>query len=149
MSRIHREALLPYSAERIFDLINDVERYPEFMDGCSAATILEQDDERMVARLELQKSFVRQSFTTENRLQRPERISLRLVDGPFEALEGEWLIRALGPDGCKVTLDLQVKSGDSLIMRAAVSLFEQTANRLVDAVSARAEKLYGGGDHGA
>ncbi len=94
MTTISRSALLPYSADQVFELINDVSAYPQFMDGCVGAEVLSESDDAMVARLDLSRAGVRQSFTTRNALQRPIEIKLELVDGPFEAFTGRWTLLA-------------------------------------------------------
>src|SRR5688572_16491757 len=106
MIRIQRSALLPYSAERLFDLVNDVAAYPDFLEGCTGAIILESSEQSITARLHLKKAGISQSFATRNQLQRPEKITLQLVEGPFEQLQGEWRFATLAEDACKVSLDL-------------------------------------------
>jgi len=148
MPRIERSALLPYSAERLFDLVNNVSAYPQYMEGCVGATILSFDHTVMEARLDLRKGGISQSFATRNRLEKPERIVMELLDGPFEQLNGEWLFRSLARDACKVSLQLEFQvRRDALhhgaMASAAGKLFEGVSNNLVDAVFKRAHALYG------
>jgi ribosome-associated toxin RatA of RatAB toxin-antitoxin module len=148
MPRIERSALLPYSAERLFDLVNDINAYPQYMEGCVGATILSFNQTVMEARLDLRKGGVSHSFATRNRLEKPERIVMELLDGSFDQLNGEWLFRSLASDACKVSLHLQFQvRSDSLHQgvagKAAGKLFEGVANNLVDAICKRANALYG------
>ena len=143
MTHIARSALLPYSAERLFELVNDIARYPEFLEGCVDATILSRTDDIVEARLELSKHGVRQQFSTRNQLVRPEKIILQLLNGPFEALHGEWHFKALASDACKVSLDLHFEMQQALTQRAAEKMFESVANNLVRSLCQRAAKLYG------
>ena len=112
MTHIERSALLPYPADKLFDLVNDVLAYPQYMDGCVGATILMQDESTMEAALELRKGGITQRFTTRNKLHKPQKIVMELLEGPFDSLQGEWTFKALATDACKVSLDLhfQVKS---------------------------------------
>jgi len=144
MTRIERSALLPYSAEKLFDLVNDVRAYPLYMDGCVKATVLSDTPAMVEARLDLRKSGVSQSFSTRNRLERPQRIAMELLDGPFEYLQGEWLFRALASEACKISFHLEFRMQGSVapVNRAAGKLFEGVANNLVDAVCQRAHALY-------
>lgn len=143
LTTIQRSALLPYSARSMFELVNDVAAYPRYMDGCVAAEVLDHGEGFMVARLDLSKGGVRQSFTTRNTLYPHERIELELVDGPFKRLSGVWLFKPLADEACKVSLELSFEF-DNLVARiASSSLFAHVANHLVDAMSRRATTLYG------
>ena len=140
---ISKTALVPHTAEQIFTLINDIERYPDFLDGCTGASIVSQSDTEMQATLELSKHGIQQSFTTKNLLTKNERVHMSLADGPFESLTGEWTIAALADQGCRLSLDLQFTMGNSLMFRLAAPLFEQMGNRLLDAVVAEAGRRFG------
>jgi ribosome-associated toxin RatA of RatAB toxin-antitoxin module len=143
MTTISRSALLPYSADQIFELINDVGAYPQFMDGCVGAEVLSESDDAMVARLDLSRAGVRQSFTTRNALQRPLEIKLELVDGPFESFAGRWTVLALNEQACKVSLFLSFTLNSSILSAAARQLFNGAANSMVDAMVKRAKVVYG------
>ena len=84
MTIIQRSALVPYAADAMYQLVNAIEAYPQFMDGCVGAEILSQDDTQMEARLDLAKAGMRYSFVTRNQLYPPHRIQLTLVEGPFD-----------------------------------------------------------------
>ena len=141
MPRVYREALLTQSAAEMFELIADIESYPEFMDGCVGSKLVKTGENQVEARLDLEKKGIRQNFTTRNTLTPNERVEMDLISGPFKKLWGEWVIREVD-SGCKVTLTLEFDMGGSFLMRMASGLFEETANRLVDAICARATELY-------
>ena len=143
ITRIAKSALLPYAAEQLFDLVNDIAAYPQYMDGCAAATILSATDETVEARLELNRAGITQAFATRNRLQRPTVIDMDLLEGPFTALTGRWQFQALAPEACKVSLDLRFELDGKLASLAAGRLFESVASNLVDALCRRAHALYG------
>ena len=88
MTVIDRSALLPYSASQLFELVSDVESYPDFMEGCVGAQVLSRDASLVEARLDLARGGIRQSFSTRNRMQVAEKITLELIDGPFDAFAG-------------------------------------------------------------
>ncbi len=144
MTVIERSALVPYPATALFDLVNDIEAYPQFMDGCVGAQILQRSESHIDARLDLAKTGIRYSFTTRNRLLPPDRIELTLVEGPFERFEGAWSFRALSPDACKVGLHLEFEMSGKLLSFAVKALFNGVANQLVDALVSRAHSLYRG-----
>ncbi|HCS28203.1 MAG TPA: ubiquinone-binding protein [Spongiibacteraceae bacterium] len=143
MTTISRSALLPYSAEQVFDLINDVACYPQFMDGCVGAEVLSESENAMVARLDLSRGGVTQSFTTSNALTRPSEIRLELVDGPFENFVGRWVLLSLNGQACKVSLFLNFTLSSSVLSVAAKQLFNGAANTMVDAMVKRAKSVYG------
>ena len=87
MTSINRSALLPYRARQLFDLVNDIESYPRYMDGCVGAQVLNREEGLVEARLDLSKGGVSQSFTTRNRMVDAQHISLELVEGPFDQLQ--------------------------------------------------------------
>jgi ribosome-associated toxin RatA of RatAB toxin-antitoxin module len=143
MTTIHRSALLPYSDRQLFQLVNDVESYPLYMEGCVGARVIHTDVTHMEARLDLARAGISQSFTTINELRPYEEITLRLKEGPFEALSGSWRFLRLAEDACKVSLDLEFRFSRSLFGAAAARLFDRVANNLVDAVVGRAAQVYG------
>ena len=123
MTNISRSALLPFPAQAVFDLINDVEAYPHYMDGCVGVEVQSRDERSMVARLDLSKGGLEQSFTTRNTLHPPKRIDLELVDGPFDRFNGEWTVLALNDAACKVSLHLKFKLANTMLSAAAKQLF--------------------------
>jgi ribosome-associated toxin RatA of RatAB toxin-antitoxin module len=143
MNEIRRSALLPYSADAIYQLINDVEAYPQYMEGCVGAEILARTEDSMDARLDLSRAGIRLSFVTRNTLTPSRSVRLKLIDGPFENLTGEWSLLALGGDACKVSLHLQFALTNSVVGVATRQLFNSVANNLVDALVKRANEQYG------
>jgi ribosome-associated toxin RatA of RatAB toxin-antitoxin module len=143
MIRIQRSALLPYSAEKLFDLVSDIPAYPNYLEGCAGAVILESSEQSVTARLHLKKAGISQSFSTRNQLYRPNKITLALVEGPFENLEGEWRFVTLAEDACKVSLDLTFRMQHTIAHKAGGKLIENVAGNLVNAVCLRAKTLYG------
>ena len=143
MTVIERSALLPHAVEQVFDLVADIERYPEFLEGCVGAEIHERGDETVTATLKLSRAVISHGFTTRNTMQRPERIELTLVDGPFDAFSGQWVFRALGDAACKTSLRLHFELASGLAGVAAGKLFDRVALDLVDAVVRRANQQLG------
>ncbi len=143
MAAIHRSALLPYSDAQLFVLVNDVEAYPQFMDGCVGAEVLHTDERHMEARLDLARGGISQSFTTVNELLPYESISLSLKEGPFENFAGIWRFQRLAEQACKVSLDLEFSLRGSLLGAAAAALLDGVTGNLVDAVVRRADEVYG------
>ncbi len=139
---VNRSALVNYSAQQMFDLVNDIEAYPQYMDGCVGAKILTREGDWLEARLELSKAGVSQSFVTRNQLQAPESMSMTLVDGPFKYLKGYWRFIALNETACKVSFDLEFELQSKLLGMAVGKLFESVASKQVDALCERAKQIY-------
>lgn len=132
MPTVRRSALVERRAERMFDLVNDIPAYPRRFAWCDQAQLLEQADERMVARLDLGVGSFRTWFTTENTLQRPHRIDMRLKDGPFKRLDGRWEFQPLGDRACKVSLTLEFEPSSRLLGPALALGFQGLADRMVN-----------------
>jgi ribosome-associated toxin RatA of RatAB toxin-antitoxin module len=143
MTRIVRSALLPYPAAHVFELVNDVERYPEFIPWCTGAEVMTTDVSTVVAALTVQQGRIRERFVTRNSLRFPERIELTLVEGPFRRFAGLWSFTRLGDAGCKVELDLDFEMSFGLVQKAFGGFFGRAAGSLVDAFCERARALYG------
>lgn len=142
-THIQRSALLPYPVKAMFDMVNDIERYPEFLPWCSAVHILEHQGETMRAEMVVAKGSLKQSFTTCNIIRPEEFIEMNLERGPFSSLHGVWRFTALNENACKITLDLSFEYAGALIRMTLGPLFTQAANTMVDAFCTRAKQLYG------
>lgn len=142
MTTIQRSALVPYSAQSMFDLVNDIEAYPQFMDGCAGAKILARSNDIIEARLDLAKGGMHYGFTTRNRLVPPERIEMTLIEGPFKTFRGEWTFHALRENACKIGLNLEFELSGRLLNFAARKMFDSVANHMVDALVRRANQLH-------
>jgi ribosome-associated toxin RatA of RatAB toxin-antitoxin module len=143
MRQIHRSVLVGASPERMFDLINDVERYPEFVPGCAAAQVLERGTDSLRARLTVGSGAMRTSFVTRNTLQRPHSIDMELDEGPLRSLAGKWRLTPVVAGemvGCRVDLDLAFETQGGLVGLAMGPAIERLAGSLVDAFVARARQ---------
>nr|WP_274608900.1 type II toxin-antitoxin system RatA family toxin [Lamprobacter modestohalophilus] len=140
---VKKSALVRHSAQQMFDLVADVEGYPRFLPWCHSAALLSRDEHELCGRIEVARLGVRQVFSTCNKLEPPERMYLRLKDGPFRKLSGVWTFTRLREDACKVELQLDFEFSGRLIDKAFGSVFGQIANSMVDAFCKRADEVYG------
>jgi ribosome-associated toxin RatA of RatAB toxin-antitoxin module len=135
--------LIPYSADQMYALVEDVVAYPEFLPWCIGATLHFKDEGFIEATLEMQRSGIKKSFRTRNTLQPGVAMGIALVGGPFRHLAGDWRFQQLGEDGSKVSLymefDFEGRMTDKLFGR----YFENTCNSLIDSFTKRAHKIYG------
>jgi ribosome-associated toxin RatA of RatAB toxin-antitoxin module len=140
---VQKSALVSYSADQMFDLVNDVDRYQQFLPWCRDSKVLSSDGELVRAKVEIAHGALHKSFTTKNRIQQGKVIEMRLEDGPFKQLEGFWRFQTLSETACKVSLDLQYEFSSRLIGIAIGPVFSQIANSMVDAFTQRAHDVYG------
>jgi ribosome-associated toxin RatA of RatAB toxin-antitoxin module len=142
MAHIIKTALVTFSAEQMYDLVEDVKAYPDFLPWCHGSEVREIHENEVSASVEFSMGGVTQSFTTRNTLQQPEKIQVCLEEGPFETLEGVWHFQALSDSACKISLDLQFSFANRLLEMAIGPVFHQIASTLVDSFCQRAEVIY-------
>ena len=142
MRKIERSALVMYSDEQMYRLVNDIEAYPRFMEGCTGAEILHRDEFSIEARLHLGKAGIQQTFVTRNRLEPPHTMHMALVEGPFSSFQGTWHFKTLNETACKVSLSLEFEFQNKVLDLAAGKWFEAVANKQVDSLCERAKVIY-------
>src|SRR5690606_7247782 len=138
-----RSALVATTPRRMFDLINDVERYPEFVPACSGARVLERSEEELRAELTVGAGLLKTTFATRNRLHPPGLIEMQLDSGPLKSLNGRWTltpVTAGNVEGCRVELDLSFEPHGTLAAMAMAPVIERLAGSLVDAFVGRARQ---------
>lgn len=142
MTIIKRSVTVPYTSEQMYNLVNNIESYPEFLPWCVSATVLSADEDEVQATLVLSYGGFRKSFTTCNRLQKNKMIEIRLVDGPLSQLEGFWRFETASDKTSVVMLDLEFEIAHKLFSLPFHAIFHQIANSLVDAFHQRAIAVY-------
>lgn len=134
---------MPYTAEAMYQLVADVETYPDFLPWCRSARIDKSNGDEVQASLEIARGPVKKLFTTRNQLQHGEAIRMSLVDGPFKHLEGEWRFKQLGKGGSKIELHLEFDFSSALLKATVGPVFNHIAETMMDAFCKRAHALYG------
>lgn len=142
MPIIQRSALVNYSAKAMYDLVNDVNAYPEFLPGCKDSKVLAREQHMMEASLLVAKAGVRQWFTTKNTLEPARHIHMQLIDGPFKRLTGGWTFSALSDEACKIELNLEFEFTSKLTELAFGKIFNALAASMVKAFTERAKQVY-------
>ena len=143
MAEVSRSALLMYSAQEMYQLVNDVNAYPEFLPGCSETAILVDEPNLMKASVKVSKAGISQTFVTENTLVTNQSISMNLIEGPFKHLTGGWTFTPLDEQACKVSLDLQFEFSSSIVELAFGRVFHELVGSMVKSFSNRAKAIYG------
>lgn len=144
MRSVSKSVLVPYAAAQMFELVDRVELYPQFLPWCGGTRVLAQGENRKSARIDIDYHGVRAHFTTDNVNHPSESIVITLKDGPFRHLHGEWHFKALGEHGCKVQFDLAYEFTTTLLGRVIGPVFSHIANTFIDAFVKRAENVYAG-----
>ena len=148
MAKYAEQRLLPYTPEQLFDLVADIERYPEFLPWCVGARIRERGDNRIKADLAIGFKMYRERFTSVVALEQPGRIRVTYSDGPFRYLENNWKFDAGPSGGCIVDFYVDFEFKSRLLQRVIEVLFNEAVRRMVAAFEARARYLYGSGTPG-
>ncbi len=142
MPSINKSQVVPYTSKQMYDLVNDVGAYPEFVPFCVASHVHVNAEDELQATLEFARGGFRKSFSTLNRLRPDKMVEIRLIDGPFKHLEGFWCFEPVG-EGCRISLDLEFEFSTRLLATLFGPMFHQLALMLVDAFCKRAEMVYG------
>jgi len=143
---VHKSVLIWYSPAEMYALVTAVADYPQFLPWCDHARVVESDVSGMTAEVGISFSGIRQSFTTRNDHIEGRQVAMRLVDGPFSHLDGQWNFVPLG-DGsqraCRVEFTLNYGFDNATLARLVGPVFDKIAGSLVDAFVKRAEQVYG------
>jgi ribosome-associated toxin RatA of RatAB toxin-antitoxin module len=137
---IRRSALVACPAAQTFDLIEAAEHYPEFLPWCADAVILERDNHLVVACITIELIGFRFRLTTRNPKRRPHWMAIHMEQGPFRRFEGEWRLKEIAADACRIDFDLRYEWRGALTERLAARFFGGVTDTLVDAFARRAEQ---------
>lgn len=143
MTVIQKSALVKFSAQQMFDLVNDIEAYPKFLPWCSGSRIIKREDDIVEAELVISKGGFKKSFSTRNKAEQGRRMTISLLNGPFSSLEGTWDFIPLREDASKISLDLEFEMSGKLASLAFGAVFNQICNTMVSSFTSRAKEVYG------
>lgn len=142
MARVEKTVLVSHTPARMFELVDRVEDYPRFLPWCGGSELHERDADHTLATIHIAYMGVRQSFTTDNAKRYPNEMRIRLRDGPFTALEGDWLFTPLGDDACKIEFRLEYVFSNRVLESLLAPVFSHISRTFVDAFVHRADELY-------
>ena len=143
MTRIERSAIVPFSSEKMFTLVDDIASYPLFLPWCKSTKIYSRENNEVKASIEISKAGINKSFTTRNQNNTFSSIELNLVDGPFKHLKGYWRFDELKPNACKVSLEIEFEFSSKLLSMTLGPVFSQICNTMVNSFVSRAQAVYG------
>jgi ribosome-associated toxin RatA of RatAB toxin-antitoxin module len=145
MHQVNRQAIVKYSADNMFALVNRVKDYPEFLKWCHESHIMEESDEQMIAGMTISLAGIKKQFTTKNVFSKDEKalsIDLCLIKGPFETLSGLWTFTYLHEQASKIELDLSFNFKSGFLNNAFKRAFGNIAQQLVSDFVNRASHVY-------
>lgn len=141
MRVVERSVWVPFEAEQMYKLVNDITKYPQFLPGCKGAEILFSGNNEIHAELMIEKSGFTQAFSTQNRLETNRRIEMNLLKGPFRHLTGVWEFKPL-EKGCEISFTLTFEFSSKLLDFSFGSIFESLVQTMVQAFTERAQVVY-------
>ena len=144
MPIINQKSLVAYSAEKMYQLVNQYQAYPEFLPGCVASRTLIQGEHLQTAELTISKAGISHKFTTRNTMIENCSIEMQWVDGPFKFLHGEWCFKPIDEQCCQISLYLEFEFSNPLIGMAFGKIFTHLTNKMIDAFKQRAKEVYNG-----
>lgn len=144
MPIIKQRALVPYSTKQMYELVNNYERYPEFVPGCVGGRTLTKSAVDLTAELTIAKAGIHQSFTTRNIMQEYSSIKMQLVEGPFRFLQGEWRFEEIDEQSCIISLELSFEFSNAVIAFAFGQIFTHLTSKMIEAFKLRAKEVYHG-----
>jgi ribosome-associated toxin RatA of RatAB toxin-antitoxin module len=142
MPLVERSALVSHSSERMYGLVNDVDRYQEFLPWCGGSKVLERGDDHMLASVTMAFHGLHKTFVTRNVLSPFEQVSMLLVEGPFETLHGDWYFKHLTESACKIEFKVEYSFANRLLSSLVGPVFKSMCDSMVDSFSQRANSLY-------
>ena len=143
MANVQKSLLIQHSAQRMYDLVNDIEKYPEFLPWCGGVEIYQSTPELMEAKININFKGVKQYFHTKNFQKAPTNIDMTFVSGPFKKFEGHWIFTSLAEDACKIEFSLHYEFSNFVLDKLIGPVFSVIANTFVNGFVKRANDLYG------
>lgn len=142
MPEIRRSALMPYPAQFMYDIVNDVDSYPVFLPWCGGVKIHKLDNFSMEASILMRGAGINHWFKTRNSMVPGKSIEMELVEGPFSKLDGRWSFTPIDSEGCKIELRLLFEMKQGLASTLIAPAFSRIANTMVDSFCDRARDQY-------
>ncbi len=141
MKKIFKEEEINVDVETIFNLINDIENYPSFLPWCTKTEVTKESDCKTIGKIFISKSLIKWNFSTRNHIDKNKSIALSLIDGPFDALNGQWSFISVDKNNTHVTLEIDYKFKNSLIEISIEPIFSTIMNSILKSFIDQAFKI--------
>ena len=134
---------LPYSPEQLYDLVAQVDRYPEFLPWCKASRITRREGDVFWADLVVAFKMFKERFSSKVRLIPKTGVDVEYIDGPFRYLNNSWRFEPSEDGGCIVDFYVDFEFRSKVLQTLIGVLFNEAVRRMVAAFEMRARELYG------
>ena len=132
MHRVRKNAIVFHSKNKMFRLVDLIENYPKFLPWCGSTKIIERNNNKTIASIEINYKGIKQTFTTENTKKINDKMIIKLINGPFKSLSGEWLFKELEKDSCQIELKLEYEFSNIILEKLISPVFNMIANTFID-----------------
>ncbi|MCC7037295.1 MAG: type II toxin-antitoxin system RatA family toxin [Alphaproteobacteria bacterium] len=139
--------ILPYSSEQLFDLVMDIEKYPEFLPWCLAARVNEKKKADLSADVIVGYGPFREKFSSHVKFKKPREIEVHYLQGPMSQLENKWMFKDVRGGQCEVDFYIDFSLKTKLFEKIVDQFFHRALVKMINAFEARALQLYGGRKH--
>lgn len=143
-TRLHTH-FLPYTSEQLYDLVADVEKYPQFLPWCAAVRVLSKSETEIVADLSVGYKILRETFRSRVHLTPKTRIDVEYISGPFHYLNNHWVFKKGPKGGTNVDFFINFEFKNQLFQSATQVVFETAFDKMLSSFEKRAQQLYGKG----
>ena len=127
----------------MYELVNDIEAYPEFVHWCDSTSIITKNDTSLTASISLSAGGIKKTFVTRNTMQPGRRIDINLLQGPFKYLTGYWLFESISEQDCRISIKMDFEFKNKFLRLALDKIFSHIINTLIETFTERAHKIYG------
>jgi ribosome-associated toxin RatA of RatAB toxin-antitoxin module len=140
MKKVKKSAIVFHTKDKMFALIDLIENYPNFLPWCGSTKLIRRDINKTIASIEINYKGVRQTFTTENTKVKDEKMDIKLIDGPFKSLNGQWIFKNLDKNTCLIELELEYQFNNIILEKLISPIFNMIANTFIDEFIKEANK---------
>src|SRR3989338_5799927 len=137
--------ILPHTREQLFDLVSDIEKYPEFLPWCIATRVRQQTEDTSISDMVIGFKMFREKFTTKVVLRRPGLIDVSYFEGPFKYLNNHWIFEPHGNGACLIDFYVDFEFRSKILQATIGAVFNEAVRRMISAFEKRADELYRGG----
>ncbi len=142
MIRHKDQKILPYSQEQLYELVADMERYPEFLPWCKQSVIQQKQKDKIFAELTIGYKFFQESYLSEVTLIPTTRISVQYAKGPLKHLRNQWTFKSLSEKTCQLNFELEFELQSFFLQKMTEGLFTTIMHQMLKAFEVRAKQLY-------
>ncbi|MFN8770151.1 MAG: type II toxin-antitoxin system RatA family toxin [Neisseriaceae bacterium] len=140
MNEIKKSVIVPHTPQRIFEIVSDIEHYPNYLPWCSKSEIRRENENVVIGSVFIEYLKIKTHFVTKNINTPYSKIDMELVEGPFKFMQGSWQFTPLGENGCKIDFVLKYKFTNSIIERVIGPVFNYITKNIVDSFILYANK---------